>query len=388
MDTNTEDKNSLPLHKRFVTEMCIIGLSCLTYYIIACQDLSYVGGGGGRACQQHMAEGVTCLSDDDITNTYNMPPDQVENIPFRIVTRLGRADILFIVDDSPSMIEEHKSIAGQFDRFLNQINATDYHISIITADLSNGGRFLEFPDGSTILKSQGGNHAENVRHFQDTITRIGAISNTNDERGVAVANMVLDQKENDSFFRAHSLFIVIIISDEDERSFGGRKTPNHYKGAPLPLPLETIDQPEEFFKRVSLKHAFTQVMAHAIIVKPGDTSCLNKSQGVEGYVYRDLAQPDNSIKQKYGNIRSGHVASICETEYGSQLSPIGAALTEVVPISLPCVPEPSSIRLNIEGNADVSYKIEGRMIHIDDQVHYGAETEIVFFCQSNENPNI
>lgn len=346
------------------------------------------GDDGSRDYNDGDGDGVRGGDDDDDDDDYGDYDNRESNNRYRpnasITTRLGRINILFVVDNSKSMEEELAGIANQFDTFLENIKKADYQIAITTTEIGygkNNGRFVEFSNGQKFLSNPAGDiliHRQNVQYFQETIKPV--VDNTDDERGIYALNAALDNAENDMFFRPHSLFVVIVISDEDERSYGGRVPEGRIGTVP---PLESYDEPETFFRKASHKNTYSIVSLHSIIVKPGDTQCQAQSGGVEGRIYAEASNPSPDIISRYGNIRPGHLGSICATDYNSQLGPIANTLLEVPPISLPCFPEIRSVYLKVN-RRDVRFRVEGRKVIIADPVSFGSEARVLFRCQ-NQN---
>ena len=293
-----------------------------------------------------------------------------------INTILGKINILFVVDNSPSMTEELRSIANQFTSFLDDIKKTDYHIAIITTDMKNDrGRFLLFPNGQKFLSNPSGDssvHNQNVGYFQQVVKR--PVGNNDDERGIYALNAALDNSSHSDFFRPHSLFMVIIVSDEDERSFGGKVPKGCYGEV---LPLETYDLPETFFRKVSHHNQFSIVEVHSIITPEGNYPCNSKQ--IYGSVYASASNPSDAIMARYGNIRRGHIGSIRATNYSSQLGPIADTLLNVSPIPLPCFPVAGSVYLQVEGRR-VNFRVEDRKVIIEDQVSFGSKARVAFRC--------
>ena len=300
----------------------------------------------------------------------------------RIKTKAGKIDVLFIVDNSKSMTEELASIANQFDPFLNSIKDYDYHIALTTTDwIQDRGQFLVFGNGQKFLSNpdrEPDTHAQNVQHFQDLVKMPPGTND--DERGIYALNMVLDNMNQSAFFRPHSLFMVIIISDEDERSFGGRVPEGFYGTVP---PLESYDLPETFFRKVSHQHKFSIVTVHSIIMPPGGADCPNqckaKSKCIEGRVYADLSRPSQSTLRQYGNIRRGHIGNICATDYSSQLGPIAESIQELPPLPLPCFPR-SRVYAKVNGES-VRFRVEEKKIILAEHVPFGSDVEVKFRCR-------
>ena len=173
---------------------------------------------------------------------------------FILKPALGKISILFVIDTSRSMTEELQSIGSQFDPFLSTIRTMDYRVAIVTAD-SMDGSFLVFSNGQSFLSNpekENSKHRENVKLFQEKMAGLTKTTAGEDERGIFVLNQVLRIQAESGFFVPHSLFMAIIVSDEDERTYGG-KFPQLSEGCFLSgdntvLPLEEDDKPGAFFQ--------------------------------------------------------------------------------------------------------------------------------------------
>ena len=414
--------------KILILILCL-GASFAVMQIVGCQDVNYLGSTfSGEDCPEIDVEGYDCeyvdepdgyveTNDPDrgaSTSTAGGSPGvspktgnrgtSRKRIPKSTInTTLGRIDILFVVDDSGSMAEELESIANQFNDFLSTISEVNYHIAMTTMDFyGNGGQLLNFGNGQNFLSNPAGDsavHSQNVNYFNQAIQRLksNADSENSDEGGIFAVNMAVDNLQNyassanqhSGFFRPHSLFMVIFVSDEDERSFGGQVPEGFVDYEGLVKPLDEYDRPETFFRKVSEQHPFSIVAVHSIITPPGDSSCpscLTSDCGkmrVEGRVYASASKPSQHILSRYGNIRTGHIGSICSTNYSSQLGPIADTLVQVPPFPLPCVPKAGGLKVIVEGK-EVNIRLENRKVHIEEKVSFGAQATIQFYCQSGQ----
>src|SRR5690606_3464453 len=80
-----------------------------------------------------------------------------------------------------------------------------------------------------------------------------------DERGIYALNLAVERNEKD-FFRSGAHLAVIILSDEDERSFGGHGTQGQG------WPLEAKDLPETFVLGMQNNFPTKSVSVHSVIV--------------------------------------------------------------------------------------------------------------------------
>lgn len=307
-------------------------------------------------------EGVSCEESDELNNVGRL---------IRTRTRLDKIDILFVMDNSGSMRDEQRAMANQFDSFLEDIRDFDYQIAIITTDwISGKGQFLTFPNKETILsnpKNKSSVHRENVSLFQKTISP--PTSSTGDhERGIQAINHALNRDEQDDFFRPHSLFILVIVTDADNDQTP-REGVEHYD--------EDYDEPETLFKRISRKHKFSAVVVHSIISDP-ENPC-TATQEKAGEVYARASHPPLKIRKKYGNVLTGEIGSICALNYGSQLGSIADYTIRNRLLPLSCYPIPNSISLKVNGRK-VGFTPKGRKLLINKKIPFNAEAELSYRC--------
>lgn len=325
-------------------------------------------------------------------------------------TRLGQVDIIFAIDNSKSMEVEHGKIAENFDRFLDKIKDVDYRIAIVTVDISSSpgnkhrefqdGRFVLFDDGSKYLHNQNDSvkdrrrlHSKNINLFKKTVERPETRNCTRgsgcpeDERAICALNKSLDVPGQDEFFRKDGHLMVIVLSDEDERtSQNFIKENQEYR-------YENCDFPDSFYSKVFHRMPLKTLSVHAIIIPPGDESCLDKQNkggdiGYYGNLYKKFATPSSSVKSLFPNLMKGSVRSICSDSYDSQLSSLGRYLEEPRgEISLPCAPY--YIEVNDKRTGDkVNFQLnnEKKSLKITDSLPLNSKIKLKISCDPLENP--
>ena len=169
-------------------------------------------------------------------------PGQVESIDLRgtgvqdgVVTDLfeqlegPKVDILWVIDDSCSMIDEQARLVGNLNQFVgyaDQVNAS-YQMAVTTTDgLSSGaGRFERcFPHPAIIskrLRDQRGPRGSLRVHVSWSATA-GAFV----EAGLGAAKLALDRAQdpnlspnlNRGFLRPDASLAIVTMSDEDDQS--------------------------------------------------------------------------------------------------------------------------------------------------------------------------
>jgi hypothetical protein len=294
---------------------------------------------------------------------------------FSIERTIGQSmvDILIIDDNSGSMSPDQAKLASRFSTFLNSLSGMDYRIAITTTDISsnysttpsgiknppssiNGNGALQ--DGNLITFGNGASYLDastsSAALFNKAIVRQETIDCENsgykqcpsdDERGIFAANLVLDRTAS-QFMRPLAPLAIIVLSNEDERSLSDSRS----VGVPDPstadddralmslFTLEKYDLGQTLIERFHSKYPGKTLAVHSLIVKPGDNqgsqSCLAQEsnpakslRAKEGYSYSALSQQTGGV-----------LGSICDNDYGAQLSKIGDAIQKMPPLSFSCRP--------------------------------------------------
>ena len=341
-------------------------------------------------------------------------PSRPSVIRFSNTYPMGVVDIIFVIDNSRSMHVEQKNIADQFDQFLDSIRELDYRIALMTVDVSDSpnnrdrtyqdGHFIRFKNRRTYLSTgdSRSQHEKNIKMFKEAVQRPESIECLedgkedecpDDERAICALNKSLDVSSQRDFFRKTAHLMVVILSDEDERSSEEYRK-QQWDLNRLDYRLNACDDPRNFYSKVSQRIGLhTGISVHAIIIPPGDEDCLAEQsdalgQGYYGEIYEEFAKPSRRILRDYPYITSGQVLSICDKSFGSQLGRLSDYLHKPLPITLPCEPyRVQNVRLVDEGDSeDVRYELEGKNLKIlEEQVSLSSRVKVTVLCPSSKD---
>lgn len=366
----------------------------------ACSDVGFKSV-PSKTCTNFNTQDQSCVPGQS-TNTY------------KYNFRTGDVDILIVNDNSGSMYPEQQKMADRFPNFLSSISHLFYQIAMVTTDITsaesgpnsaangNGafrdGKLLPFSANEYILTPA---TTGLVSKFQNTIRRnetlncggTGGFESTScpsgDERGIYALNLALQRNEK-SFFRPGAHLAVIILSDEDERSNGG---------AYGTRPLESLDLPETFLQNMRDTYSTKTVSVHSVVIRPGDTACLNSQvhytagspfplRGFEGKIYAELSAPNayNPDLLSFTNFTGGVLGSICASDYGAQLGDIGSYVSSEArrnEIQLVCRPNANDVSVVASNGAQLSYTIDSNNRMIFTNLPIGITVNVSVACPSN-----
>ncbi len=354
-----------------VYERMVLVLLVLLGFVVGCSEFAFEADKNFKACH---ASGLNCF----------LLNDDTERFDYNVKVNSGIVDILIIDDNSGSMSPEQRNMANRFPTFISSLGTLDYHIAITTTDVSatsgngpkpangNGafqdGRFIPFASGISVLTRETPNKEA---LFANTIQRPETLSceqnnfasdycPSPDERGIYAAYMAVERKDP-AFFRPAAHFALVILADEDERSTGG--TLAQY-------PLEPKDIPDNLVKAVKANLGAQKTFsAHSVIVRPGDTSCLEAQTAIFGS--RTVRGFEGNIYAYLSNITGGVIGSICSSDYGNELGQIGFNIQDQVnSVALVCQP--------IDNKVDVTLTPQPSGVSIT----YDAATRTVKFSQT------
>lgn len=137
----------------------------------------------------------------------------------------GVVDILWAVDDSGSMTNERRTLVGNFSRFVQELLAlrVDFHMGVISIVASEQARLR----GTTkIITNQ---TRDPRRLFEENTTFPNSRSRW--EQGLRMAQLALSSpnidpgQPNAGFLRPDAALAIIVVTNEDDSSFG---TTDHY----------------------------------------------------------------------------------------------------------------------------------------------------------------
>ncbi len=250
-----------------------------------------------------------------------------------------QVDILFVVDNSPSMVQEHQKVANGFANFIFEVNESesDWHIGVTTTDMeTNYGGVLLGPDPAFISPET--DNYESL--FLAKIATVGT-NGSGWEKGLQAARRALfpapagvADTANLGFLREAADLAIVVVSDENDCSDEGAlphvDQEECYTQNDLLEPLTSYIQAFE-----GLKSGEEEVTFSAIVGPPVVDGCDDTKPG-----HRYL-----SVADELGGLK----ASICEADYASIMTDLGLTATGVQYFfALQWTPDPDSIEVWVD----------------------------------------
>ncbi|MGE0632826.1 MAG: hypothetical protein AB7O96_10475 [Pseudobdellovibrionaceae bacterium] len=338
----------------------------------------------------------------------------------------GLVDILFISDNSGSMGRQQIEMANRFSSFTESIKNLDYRIAITTQDISsspnnearaingNGalqdGKLIPFPNGGpfltkatpnvdnefaqTIKRNEtiqcenwlSGSDATSLRNSgrinsSDYQVPFKANCTSGDDRPIYATNLVV-QENPSGFIRPTAHLAVVLLTDEDNRSFGcdvntGAGQEQCASGRSQ-YTLQSADLNETLINNVSTRFPQKTFSVHAIIVRPGDMGCLDAQNqelsGVlksrEGHTYAQLVSQT-----------SGVLGDICSNNYTHELGQIGSNIVDRIQDRNLFCANPGDLDINFEpATKAVSWVIENKTVKFANPLDPGVKVTLSYTC--------
>lgn len=261
----------------------------------------------------------------------------------------GIVDILWVIDDSGSMANQRQTLQGNFDRFLQELLALEvnFQMGVTSTNAADGGKLR----GTTqIIK----NTTPDPRGVFLANTTFPS-SRTRWEQGLRMAQFAISSPNTDpggpnaGFLRPNAALAIIVVSDEDDSSFG---EPSYYARA---------------FRSAKGK-GNENLVSFSTIAGTTPSGCY--PPGEQQY-YGGLAEPAfrySAVSAKTGGV----VGSICDASFETTLVKIAAALNtlrRVFPLSI--APNVDSIAVTVNGAPVPRDVVNGWQ--------YRAETQSIVF---------
>ncbi|TGS19038.1 hypothetical protein EN852_001560 [Mesorhizobium sp. M2E.F.Ca.ET.209.01.1.1] len=233
-------------------------------------------------------------------------------------------DFLLIADDSSTMEAEQKKLAAAMEGFVKSLDGTDidYNVCLLTTDIGyyqgnrvDFGTKLNgyFAKEQRVISRRVSNGAKLLK---ETILNIG-FEWSSDER--AIAQLSLHVARKDSCIRNGAALFAIVVSDEDERSTGGRAEESSEQF----FALEDIDRTNHLINQVEARWPKKKFVWNSIIVMPGDVKC---EAVQDNQIFQDTQTKAGSffglMYSELSALTGGKVFSICEKDYTPLLTSV------------------------------------------------------------------
>ncbi len=235
-------------------------------------------------------------------------------------TACTKVDVLFIIDNSPSMYDEQQTMIANFDAFVADMQAAlegvkDYHVGVITTDNYVEEGFLDdssptvnkgFPNcrklGSLVVQGQAGvcspfaSGGNFISEADDLGARFACVANVgedgdSDERvGDALIEALKPGSQspgtcNEGFLRPDALLVLVILTDENDSS--------------------DTDPVDWYAAVVASKKAPGNAVVMALIWDDSENNCTQDLSESTGY----------SIEEFVTKFPNHSVGSICDDSY-------------------------------------------------------------------------
>jgi len=225
-------------------------------------------------------------------------------------------DILWIVDDSPSMAEEQLLIAQGFGAFISTIEDTniDFHIGVVSTDmdLANANRGVLVGEPSYLTSSD-----DYIGLFQDRV-QVG-VGGSDKEKGLSAALHALTEPmasgPNQGFLRPFATLLLIFVSDEDDCSDGdaldGMSGSSCYDERDQLIPVKDFVTNFQ-----NIKGPGSRVVTSSVV---GPDVANNCEDSWPGHRYSTISE-----------VTGGVQGDICESDYSDLMEEMGLTVLEEV----------------------------------------------------------
>lgn len=291
-----------------------------------------------------------------------------QSLTFSVAEQINpQVDILFIMDNSGSMVEEQGKVANAFSTFISYIPHLDWRIAITTTDNSDPNKACKSGNLCPLISGSNLSQDENKYYltpntpnansiFMDKIN-VGTSGSGQEKAFDSIRNFTKNKKEDyQQFIRPNASLVTIIVSDSDQSS---------------------SYTPESFVSDIHTHLGQKNYTNYSSIVLPGDTTCRNIGENYGPKYY------------KASQLTGGFSVSICEENYAQQFAMIANSITQSIDQkTLNCAPADA----NADGYPDVtvtgpnghlitSFTVAGNKVKFTPSLNIAGSYTIDYFCR-------
>jgi hypothetical protein len=366
------------MNSRYNKFAVIVGALALPLLFQNCSDVSFSDKASGGDVNANGLCPAGYVYDDIANKCYGL---RTENDPRLLSNSTEKIDIMLVIDNSGSMGPDRKKLASKFSNFVNLLENSGYswQACYITTDVSKNGKGLDWlkpdPDNNIRNSISGSlnefdemkpsyvlhkNSAQSLNNpslsvsdiFYKSIGRFEHESNgSGAEQGIASMSRALDNNSTKDCFRSDASLAMIVISDEDENSCGGRcesswdiassvrglsSYTSQFKGGLIAenMPDALIQKARNKFAALGNEnHVF---VAHSLVIghKPS-------ANNLQCYIEQDEESPAfwGKTYESLSTTSNGIVGNICSADYSLELQTMAQRTIDAVSnITLKCAP--------------------------------------------------
>lgn len=287
----------------------------------------------------------------------------------------NQIDILVVNDNSASMYELQSKLAARFGNLISSISDMDYQIGMTTTDLDStnynqGGRLMTWSGTSSTILTPATPNAAAV--FSNSVMRpetlncdlwSGNCPSGNEQPLLAtIAAIAQKNTANAGFFRDNTPLVVVILSNEDEKSdlASGATTVQNV--------LDTVQTAFGGSKRF---------VTFSIIVKPGDAKCLNEQRAQAGGDPRYSAYGTRAFELAFDT--GGQSISICSADYSQPLADMSLSMRRLITTyNLKTTPKNGKVKVTFTPHVKIGYTVEGRKLILDKAPPRGTKIAVEY----------
>lgn len=323
------------------------------------------------------------------------PKPKTDQFTMRALT--DKIDLFFAIDDSSSMEPEIARLGARLEALVQDLERsglswqacfTTTHVadnSVNRGLALNWAKHSSSSPGLQILK-QGEVGVSSV--FRNTLSSIqlgSGIDGKGDEQAIAALRFAIEDRRNQSCFRADADLHVVILSDEDERSCGARCQTQSDEPSIQKWPLKryTTDsfvQLSSYNRESSLRAAMSskwpskKVTAHALVIRQTDRDCWRAQDAAHPAFY-------GVEYSKLATATGGVIGDICAPDYAAQLRRIAQrALEALKSVTLQCVPVEAPLVTLLPRPDTVAISFEGNKVFFEPALATGTRVTVNYKC--------
>ena len=337
---------------------------------------------------ENASNGDLCLPGEGSPDCQPELVDYEDN--FTVPASTKKVDILLVLDNSGSMSTDLTKLAARLDGLIEILDngGIDWQMChVLTGTGSDSlARDWSMPSGiinKKVLLPSTPNKTSVFLNTTNTIPKSGS----GNEQGIIAIREALIASENAPCFRTDAALSVVLISDEDEKSCGGRcldwitsevpAAPQYRDGSEYRKQYRELveqDDPQKLVDWVKATYGNKVFITHSIVIQPGDNSC---------YDVQDKTSPAffAVLYKRLQSLTGGIAGNICADSYADQLTDMGNRTRDAInSVTLRCAPVLAPVVSFNPAMPSVTWAVSGDKVIFSTAVPEGTLVNVKYVC--------